>query len=109
MQQGNHSRGHNLRGGFAVFGENGDGRMTMTQPIITWYAIVEFAAGSRQVPSRYRDLCAAIPHAEDGGEIGNPTGFTFQEQQWVLPNHDHFQSTGFEIGVSLGLGITGWK
>jgi hypothetical protein len=32
-------------------------------------------------------------------------GSTFQEQQWVLPNRDHFQSTVFEKGESLSLGL----
>jgi len=31
-------------------------------------------------------------------------GFTFQEQQLVLPNPDHFKSTVFEKGESFSLG-----
>ena len=44
-------------------------------------AIVELAADSRQVSSRYSELCAAIPNAEDGVRSANPNGFTFKEQQ----------------------------
>ena len=35
-----------------------------------------------------------------------PMGFTFQEQQLVIPNRDHFQSTILEQGESLSLGYS---
>jgi len=40
-------------------------------------AIVELAADSRQMSSRYSGLCAAISNAEDGVRSANPMGFTF--------------------------------
>jgi hypothetical protein len=40
-------------------------------------AIVELAADSRQVSSRYSGRCAAISNAEDGVRSANPKNFTF--------------------------------
>jgi len=67
----------------------------------TQTAIVELAADSRQMSSRYGGPCAAISNAEDVVRSANPMGFTFSIQQSMVPNRGRYQSTFFEKSESL--------